>query len=322
MLASFSAPSGGAIGAAAVTGLLAAACWGLGCLLFDAVHARRSASELPPSPAGMNLFKNSLATTVFVIAGLVMGSSYPGSEAFWPLFWSGVVGFAVGDTLYFAAFPLAGVQATAMVGNLTPPIAGLIGWLFFKETFDASSLGWMAVVLAGVSLVILDPKKSQATQAPRDRRKVGLGLLFALAAAISQAVAIVVAHKSFQGVEVLPGTVVRLVGGLVAAIAIAAIFSLSRRGRQSPAGLTETLRPLGNRTLMRALLIPTFFATLLALPLHSATIQIAPGHISALLLSTSPLFILPLGFKFGVRQGPVSIVGVVVGFGGVLGLVS
>ena len=309
------------MGLAAVTGLLAAACWGLGCLLFDAVHARRSATERPPSPAGMNLFKNSLATTVFVVAGLLMGSTYPGSEAFWPLFWSGVVGFAVGDTLYFAAFPLAGVQATAMVGNLTPPIAGLLGWLFLKETFDASSLGWMAVVLAGVSLVILDPKKAKFKEADREPRKVALGLLFALGAAVSQAVAIVVAHKSFHGVEVLPGTVIRLLGGLVAAIAIASLFSLSRSGRQSPAGLAETLRPLGNRVLLRALLIPTFFATLISLPLHSATVQVAPGHISALLLSTSPLFILPLGFWFGVRQGVVSVVGTMVGLFGVAGLV-
>ncbi len=321
VLAIWSEPSGGAVGVAALTGLLASASWGLGCLLFDAVHARRSASESPPSPAGMNLFKNSLATTVFVIAGLIMGSSYPGAEAFWPLFWSGVVGFAVGDTLYFAAFPLAGVQATAMVGNLTPPIAGLVGWLFLKETFDASSLGWMTVVLAGVSLVILDPKKSQASEPRRDPRKVGLGLLFALGAAVSQALAIVVAHKSFQGVEVLPGTVVRLFGGLVAAIAIASIFSLNRRGRQSPAGLAATLRPLGNRVLLRALLVPTFFATLISLPLHSATVQVAPGHISALLLSTSPLFILPLGYKFGVRQGPVSILGTLIGFAGIAGLV-
>jgi hypothetical protein len=72
---------------------------------------------------------------------------------------------------------------------------------------------------------------------------------------------------------------------------------------------------------MRALLIPTFFATLVSLPLHSATVQVAPGHLSALILSTSPLFILPLGFKFGVRQGPISVLGTLIGFGGVAGLI-
>lgn len=312
-------PEGSAVALAALTGLGAAAAWGFGCLLFDSVQRRLG--DDAPAPAGLNLFKNGLALIVFGLTVLAIGGSFPGPDSFWPLFWSGVVGFAIGDSLYLAAFPLAGVQVTAMVGNLTPPIAGLVGWAFFGESFGMRSLLWMAVVMAGVSLVILDPQKKTQRAGQAAPKNLALGLLLALGAAVSQAVAIVVAHSSFEGVEVVPGTVVRLFGGLVAGLGIASLVSLLPGGRRSSAGLAATLRPLGKPALMGVLLVPTFFATLVALPLHSATVQVAPGHLSALLLSTSPLFILPLGLKFGVRQGPVSIFGTLVGFLGVAGLI-
>jgi drug/metabolite transporter (DMT)-like permease len=321
LLALFNGPSGGVLGLAALTGLLAAASWGLGCLMFDAVHARRGKDERPLSPAGMNLYKNSLATLVFVSVGLVLGSTYPSTEVFWPLFWSGVIGFALGDSLYFAAFPLAGVQATAMVGNLTPPIAGLIAWLALGETFQASSFLWMAVVLGGVSLVIMDPQKSKGSKPVKGPKDLTLGISLALGAAICQSAAIVVAHSSFQGIEIIPGTCVRLFGGLAAAIVIAGLVSLHPKARKGALGMSETIRPFRNRLLLRALFVPTFFATLISLPLHSATVQAAPEHLSALLLSTSPLFILPLGYRFGVRQGPVSVLGTLIGFFGVAGLI-
>ncbi len=321
MVAFLCAMTGNALVLPAITGLIAAASWGLGCLMFDRVFRRSGPSERTPSAAGLNLFKNSLATTCFVIAALVMGSTYPSAGDFWPLLWSGVLGFAIGDSLYFAAFPLAGVQVTAMIGNLTPPIAGLIAWIFLGESYRAETFLWMAVILAGVSLVILDPRKRQS-QLTTDRkpRQLLWGLLFALGAAVCQGGAIVIAHSSFEGVDLIPGTVVRLCGGLVAALVIAVFVSLLG-GAKSSAGLAETIRPFLNVTLMRALLVPTFFATLVSLPFHSATVQTASGHLSALLLSTSPLFILPFGFKFGVRQGPVSVLGTLVGFGGVAGLI-
>jgi drug/metabolite transporter (DMT)-like permease len=235
---------------------------------------------------------------------------------------SGVIGFALGDSLYFAAFPLAGVQATAMMGNLVPPIAGLLSWMFLGEVFDLQALLWMAVVLAGVSLVILDPKKSSRNaEGAQQPKHLAAGLAVAFGAALCQGGSIVIAHASFQGVEIIPGTLVRLIGGLVAGVGIAALISLFPKGRRSGAGLAETMRPLRDLALCRALVLPTFFATLVCLPLHSVTVQLAPGHLSALLLSTSPLFILPLGFRFGVRQGPLSVLGTLIGFGGVVGLV-
>jgi len=311
---------------AAAAGLGSAFLWGLGCLLFDRVQARPPAgvgsTVAPPSAAGMNLFKNSLCCAVLLLVmGLGGGGALPGVGAFWWLFLSGVIGFAIGDSLYFAAFPKAGVQVTAMVGNLIPILTGLLGWLFLGETAGAATWFWMVVVLSGISLVVLDPagRSSDAGPAmdPKDR---ALGLLYAFGSALSQALGIVAASSAFEAVGVLPGTIARLVGGILSALVIGAFAGLLPGARGIVAELSELTRPLRTPLLMRMLLVPTIVATILSLPLHSTAVRGAPPHIAALVLATSPLFILPLGRLFGARHGPLSLVGTLIGFAGVAGV--
>jgi drug/metabolite transporter (DMT)-like permease len=309
---------------ALLAGLLAALSWGLGCLLFDRAQSRPPASVgRPPSAAGMNLFKNSIACALFLVTCLALGWSLPRGEAALMLLLSGVVGFAIGDSLYFAAFPKAGVQLTAMMGNLTPPLAGLFGWWFLGASFAVSTMLWMGVVILGISLVVLDPvgaPKRTGQEAPRR----ALGVLFAFGAALSQAVGIVLAHSAFQEVGVLAGTVVRLFGGIGMALplALAAGLFAGKRGRLAAAreGLAEVLRPLSSRALFGMLIVPTLAATVVSLPLHSFCVRGAPSHLAALVLATSPLFILPLGRLFGARHGLLSIAGTLVGFGGLAGV--
>ena len=61
--------------AALIAGLASSFGWGLGCLLFDRLQtARHGPSPLerrgirPPTAAAMNLFKNTIACAVFLVA--------------------------------------------------------------------------------------------------------------------------------------------------------------------------------------------------------------------------------------------------------------
>lgn len=320
---------------AACAGLLSAFLWGLGCLMFDRVQARPPAGVgarvAPPSAAGMNLYKNSLCCLVLLavlVPGLLLGGggefALPSGGAFWLLAFTGVVGFAVGDSLYFAAFPKAGVRVTAMMGTLIPVLAGLMSWLFLDRVFPPMTWVWMAVVLGGISLVLLDPVGRPAgkdgEEAPARTR--ALGLLYALGSAVSQAVGIVLAFGAFEGVGVVPGTVARLAGGIVAALVIGAATGLLPRSRGVAAELAELTRPLRTPVLVRMLALPTLVATILSLPLHSAATRGAPPQISALVLACSPLFILPLGRFFGARHGAMSLVGTLIGLVGVAGVLQ
>jgi len=319
--------------------------------MFDRVQSRPppavGRTVRPPSAAGMNLFKNSIACAVFLSLCLGFGLALPRGHTALMLLLSGVVGFSIGDSLYFAAFPKAGVQLTAMMGNLTPPLAGLLGWLFLDEGFGLATTLWMGVVIFGISLVVLDPvgasKASRARKADDtlpaegaanrppmiassggEKRK--LGVLLAFGAALSQSVGIVLAHSAFAEVDVLPGTVMRLFGGVGMALPIALLAGAFTTGTgarlgAARAGLIEVLRPLGSRVLFRMLIVPTIVATIVSLPLHSYCVRGAPSHLAALALSTSPLFILPLGRFFGARHGWLSVAGTLIGFGGLAGVI-
>ena len=312
---------------ALVAGLASSFGWGLGCLLFDRLQTGRNGPSplerrgiKPPTAAAMNLFKNSVACTVFLIACWVLGATMPSSHASWMLFLSGIAGFAIGDAMYFAAFPKAGVQLSAMIGNLTPPLAALLSWLFLDEMIAWQALAWMAVVVFGISLVVLDPvaypRDHDKQVPPRDR---ALGIMFALTSAVAQAVGIVMAHSAMNQVEVLPATVWRLLGGIALAMPIAILLGAKRGERAIPA-LQELTRPLRQRALFLMLLVPTFVATILCLPLHSFAVRGAPSHLASLVLSTSPLFILPLGPLFHARFGRLSVIGTLIGFGGLAGV--
>lgn len=310
-----------------IAGLASSFGWGLGCLLFDRLQTSRHGPSpierrglAPPTAAAMNLFKNTVACLVFVVVGLALGATGPQGMATWMLVLSGVAGFAIGDAMYFAAFPKAGVQLTALMGNLTPPLAALGSWLFLDEPIAAASLAWMAVVVFGISLVVMDPvahPRDQGTEVASSER--ALGVVFAFVSALAQAVGILLAHDAMRGVDVLPATVWRLVGGIALAFPIALVLGRSK-GVPAVRSLAELTRPLRTRTLFLLLLVPTFVATICCLPLHSFAVRGAPPGPAALVLSTSPLFILPLGTLFHARFGKLSVIGTLIGFAGLAGL--
>lgn len=305
---------------AVLAGLGAAFAWGLGCLLFDRAQARGAAGVKPPTAAGMNLFKNTIACSTFFAASLILGQAMPAGSAVPMLLLSGVVGFALGDSMYFAAFPKAGVQLTAMMGNLTPPLAAVISWLWLGDTFGLATMFWMSIVFMGISLVVMDPvgvPKRAGVDISKADRRVGIALAFG--SALCQAVGIVMAYAAFEDVDVLPGTVLRLAGGIALALPIAMLLGKAK-GEGFAASIAEVTRPLRNRRLFALLIVPTVVATVISLPMHSYCIRGAPAHLSALVLATSPLFILPLGRFFGARHGKLSVLGTLLGFGGLAGV--
>ena len=298
---------------ACAAALAAAAGWGLGTMLFERVFR---ALDRPPTAAAGNLFKNSIAGAVFAVLAWCTGAPGVPAEAWGVLLLSGALGFAVGDTCTFLALPRCGVQLTAMLSNLIPPLAALLAWVFLGEKLAPVTLAWMGVVVVGVVIVILDRGGDGLERPDRTR-----GVLFAVLAALSQAVAIVVGRHGLQGVAILPGTVARIVGGIGGALVLAALPALLRSG-SARNEFSALARPFREGGLARALLWPTFFAAVLILPLHSFSLRGAPGGVAAALLATTPLFTLPLGLLFGTRPTMRTVLGTCIGFAGAVGTIA
>ena len=294
--------------------LAASATWGLGSLLFA-----RLLRDGGASPNAANLYKNTLAALCFVAILAATNEHLPAGDDLLVLLASGALGFAAGDTLYFAALPRAGVQTTAVVCQIHTPLVVLIDWLVYDDMLPARSLWCIPLVLVGVLLVVFDGGRREAD---RMRRWSGIGM--AAVAATVMAVAVVIGGEAMDDEALWGGTVVRMAGGIAGSIALGAGLALWRGARraQDPARpLVELLAPWRDARLAKALLLAAFFGSIIGLPLYHIALRDLPSGAAAALFATTPLFTLPLGFFFGERHGWRAWVGTIVGFVGVALLV-
>ncbi len=305
----------------ALAALSSAATWALGSHLFRRALARETSSDVRlPTAAGANLFKNALAFALFAAVFLFEGGSLPPSDRWWALFASGAFGFAIGDTLYFAALPRCGVQVAAMVGLVNVPVAVALGWILHGEQLAPWALLGAAILVAGVALVLTEAPRAGGGTALRpasDARTRRIGIAFALAAALSQAVGVVIGSHSMHGGEVLPGMLVRMSGGIAGAFVIATLLGIVLPRARVASELADLARPWRNRSTRRGLALAALFGSVLGLPLHHFALRGLESGVAAVLITTTPLFTLPLGLALGERHGTRAALGAVVGLAGV-----
>ena len=189
-----------AIGAA----LVAAFTWGLSALLMD--RAFRTAGPAThvhgqgPGPASANFLRNAFNLVGFGLLWLLGGGGLPSDEVLHALLISGVLGFALGDVLFFASFKWCGVQTAAMVGLLSVPISVLLSWFWLGESLQPRTLWSMAVVLLGVALVVTDRSSDS-----EPGRRPWLGVAICVTSATIWAGAVVLGHDALAGVDVITG---------------------------------------------------------------------------------------------------------------------
>jgi drug/metabolite transporter (DMT)-like permease len=310
----------------ALAALGSAACWAVGLHLFRRSLARTGIETArPTTAAAANLFKNALALGLFVIAFVAIDGSLPPAGRWSVLFWTGVLGFAVGDTLFLAALPRCGVQITAMVALVHVPAAVILGWVLNSEQLAPLALLGAASIVAGLVLVLTEaqPAKSAiSARAPLESRARRIGIACAALAAVAQAVAVVVGHGAMQGAEVLGGTIVRICGGVVGAFALAVVLGAIDPKLRMRSELADLVRPWRERSARRGLLIAALFGSVLGLPLFHLALRALPSGVAAVLFATTPLFTLPLGLFLGERHGWRAAFGAVLGITGVAVVVS
>ncbi|MBL8862266.1 MAG: DMT family transporter [Planctomycetes bacterium] len=301
----------------ALCALGSAATWALGSHLFRRALAH-GAGAAPPSAAAANLFKNALAFAVFAAVVAASSSGLPES-ARWPaLLLSGFFGFALGDTLYFAALPRCGVQLAAMVALVHVPAAVLLGWILHGERLPWSALLGGALVVLGVACVVGEGPRA-AGRDPRARR---VGVAFAALGAVAQAAGVVTGHAAMQGVDVLGGTLARMSGGIAGAFVVAAVLGSAARGASVLGEVVALARPWRERGARRGLFLAALFGSVIGLPLFHLALRGLPSGVAAVLFATTPLFTLPLGLALGERHGARAVLGALLGIAGVAAVVA
>ncbi|RCK73765.1 MAG: hypothetical protein ANABAC_2838 [Anaerolineae bacterium] len=280
--------------------LSAAFLWALASLWFS-----RLGKYLPV--VQINLLKGFLA---IAILGVILALS-GGSLAALPLqpmlmlIISGIIGITIGDTAYLKTLQSLGPRRTLLLANLAPPMVGLIAWAFLEERLVLQAWLGIFLTLAGITWVILE-----RTQEENRLTNLRRGLFFGFLAALCQSVAVVLSRAALtrSPIDALQSTIVRL----GAAILVLALWSLAKR---QP---LVAWRPLVTQPRLAIWLITaTILGTVLAMWLQQIAIDLTPVGIVQTLLSTSPLFILPIVALQGEQISPRAVAGALVALLGV-----
>lgn len=252
-----------------------AVAWGFTSLFF-AEAARRVGAlrvNLLRLPMGLAFLSLALATTTAPFTLMT-------PSRFALLASSGVIGLTVGDLAYFGALRRLGARLSVLLMALAPIFATLTGVVLLGEVPGVRVLTGITVTLAGVAVVLAEPRGDRI--AVHDR---GRGILLGVVAAACQGVGLVLAKLGMAGeVQPLAATWLRLAVATVVAWAVTLIAG-QLRGLKVGTGLAHAwLFLLGG----------AFFGPFVGVWLSLVSARLIDVGVAATIMATTPILVIPL----------------------------
>ena len=186
--------------------LAAAMIWSVSSMIWAQLSRKLTALEL-------NLLKGLLAGVMFLGAMAVLGEfmNQVAPLAFILLCISGFIGIGLGDTAYMKALQAIGARRTLLMATLSPPMTGIIAWIFLGETLPLRAWVGILITILGVGWVITE-RTPQAENTPNNLRA---GILFGLISGLTQAVGSVLSRFAFMHTDIslLASALIRMSAG-------------------------------------------------------------------------------------------------------------
>ncbi len=289
-----------AIGIGAALG--SAASWALGAILFKRIGESMS-------PLAMTLLKAVVSVVLLGIALVFLGFTTIATHDLGMLVASGLVGIALGDTLFFAALQHLGPQTLVvlmMVGQVATALLALV-WLGERPTPRA----WLGIacVLTGVAIVLW-ANLSGDRQRSRTR-----GIVLGLLSVACMAVSVIFAKQGLDSgaaetmQQTMQATCVRMLAG-AAGIALVGVCTGRLRAWFAEGRTAGLAGPF-----LFAVAVVTFGGFWLSL----LAIRHVDVAIANTLNSLEPVFVLPLAaLLLKEKITPVQIVGTLTALAGVV----
>lgn len=258
------------IGMAAALG--SAASWALGSVLFKQLSEHLS-------PVALTVAKG-VAASVFlvVVLGLFVGFRPIAEDALVMLVLSGILGIAVGDTLFFMSLQRLPAHAVVIMFTLGQVLTVLMAVLVLGERPGSTEWMGIALVVAGVTAVLW-------VQLTDEENRLNLmGLACGLGSVLAMSVSIIMCKEALETVGGMQATLVRMVAGTVAM----AVFAYGTRQMKGALAPLNTPKVLGQY--LGSVAVITFGGFWLSIEAIAWT-DVA---IANTLNSTEPLFVLPL----------------------------
>ncbi len=264
------------IGIAAALG--SAASWALGSVLF-----KKLGDEVPP--VALTFAKGVAGAALLCLALTVTGFQEIGTRPLILLVLSGLLGIAVGDTLFFLALRNLGAHSVVILLTLGQVLTVLLAVVWLNERPGIVEWLGIALILAGVTTVLM-------VRLAGDAGATGLaGVAWGLAAVVCMAVSIIIAKEALATTDSIQATLVRMLAGT------AGIFLVGLPTGQ----FGHFLKPLRDPRFAALFLLSVAVVTFGGFWLSLLAIQKVDVAVANTLGSTEPLFVLPLA-AFVLRE--------------------
>ena len=284
----------------ALAALAAALCWTLASSLWHRLPTSLSAVQL-------NLLKNLLAL-VLLAPALALQPWRVGWAPLLLLAASGVLGIALGDSLYFAALRRLGTRRCLTLDAGGPAVTAVAGFLWLAEW--PSPRQWLGVGLISLAVLLVarqKPERSPAAGLAVPAAAQRLGVVLALGALLCGSGGALLARAALRAGELDPlqSAVLRL------AAASLVLLPLLRGVPASPP------RPRPAQRRWPLWLAATLLGTSAGIALQQTALQHLPGALAVALMATAPVMALPLAPLEGDRPGVVGVLAALLALGGV-----
>jgi drug/metabolite transporter (DMT)-like permease len=222
-----------------------------------------------------------LSITHYVITGQPIPQEVTSYHWFW-FGLSGIIGFAIGDTMLFKSFVLIGPRLSMLMMSLVPVFGTLIAWLFLHEVLDLNTILAIIITLIGITWVVLSHSEN-----PRRKSRYTIGLLYGVGGAFSQALGLILSKQGLaNNFPALDGNIIRI---FIAAIAVW-LFSLFH------GTIPTTFRALKDQKAALTMSTGALLGPFLGVWLSLIAVQLTYVGIASTLMALPPVFLIPLSY--------------------------
>lgn len=256
--------------------LLSAASWALGSILFKQI------SETV-SPFGVTLAKGFIGIILLGTVYLFEGIFSVSLNAVIVLTISGIIGIAIGDTLFFASLKNLGPKTQViffMFGNIMTAVFGMI---FLKEF--PSSMQWIGIMitLIGVASVLWSKIFSYSTNVSTGVK----GAVFGVLAMVCFSSSLVIAKDVLDEISTIGATFYRITSGTIGM----AMYGFLTND------VKDWIKPFRNNGKMVLFFIGSVSVVMFGgFWLSLVAIKYVNIGVASALNATEPLFVLPLAY--------------------------
>ena len=259
------------IGASAA--ILSALCWAVSALLFAQISQSISAISL-------NLVKGLVAIVCLSLITFPIILSVITTNQWLFLALSGLLGIAIGDTLYFVTLRQLGARLTLLMSTLIPVVTASIAVFLFSENLGVTAALGLALTIGSVFYVMWS-KAERTDKAKNIPFGLSLGMLFIT----TESSAILLTKAAVLEMDSVLVTFIRQVIGVAGLV----FWMMATRT------FVENTKPLtALKTKKWRLIGASIIGGVLGTWLSVYALKMTYASVAVVLNSVSPLFIIPL----------------------------